>query len=47
MAAALQIIGAILITIAIGLILPPAGIAIAGVFCIIFGVTIELNKRRD
>jgi hypothetical protein len=26
---------------------PPAGIALAGAFLIAFGLTIELNKRRD
>lgn len=47
MAAALQITGATLISVGFGLMFPPAGIALAGAFCIAFGITIELNKRRD
>lgn len=44
MAAILQIAGANLISIAAFLLFPPAGLAIAGAFLILFGITIE--KRR-
>ena len=47
MAAALQITGSAFISIGAWLMFPPAGIALAGAFMIAFGLTIELNKRRD
>lgn len=45
MAAILQIAGATLISIAAFLLFPPAGIAIAGVFAIAFGITIEKRSK--
>lgn len=47
MAAALQITGATLVSVGVGFMFPPAGIALAGAFCIAFGVALEFNKERN
>jgi hypothetical protein len=45
MAAILQIAGAILISMAAFLLFPPAGLVVAGVFLILFGITIEKRSK--
>jgi hypothetical protein len=44
MAIMAQIVGAILIALGAGLIYPPVGVIIAGIFAILFGIAIERIK---
>lgn len=46
MAAILQIVGALLISIAALVMFPPAGLVVAGLFAIAFGVAIERNPKK-
>lgn len=43
---ALQVAGAVLVSSGIGVIFPPAGIIIAGVFAILFGLALERRNAR-
>lgn len=52
MAEILQVVGALLISIAVLVIFPPAGLIVAGLFAIAFGVALERkpkskNSKRD
>lgn len=36
-----QIIGAVVVSVGVGLIFPPAGVIVAGVLAIVFGISLE------
>jgi len=40
----MQISGAVLISIGAGLVFPPAGLMVAGVFAVAFGISLERNN---
>lgn len=40
----LQVVGAVIISIGVGLIFPPAGLIVCGVLAVIFGVALEGKK---
>lgn len=46
MAMIAQLLGATAIAVGAGLIFPPAGLIIAGVFAILFGIAIERTKME-
>lgn len=46
MAIMAQILGAILVALGAGLIYPPAGVVIAGVFAILFGIALERTAKE-
>jgi hypothetical protein len=41
MASLVQIIGAFLVSVGVGIVFPPAGIVIAGALAIVFGISLE------
>lgn len=41
MASSVQILGAILVSLGVGIVLPPAGIVVAGILTIVFGISLE------
>lgn len=46
MAMLAQVLGAAAIAVGAGLIFPPAGVIIAGVFAILFGIALERTKME-
>lgn len=45
MATILQVAGATLVSVAAFLVAPPAGLALAGIFCLAFGIAAERMKK--
>ncbi len=41
-----QILGAILVALGIGLIFPPAGVVVAGIFAMLFGIALERTAKE-
>jgi hypothetical protein len=41
-----QILGAILVALGVGLIFPPAGVVVAGVFAMLFGIALERTAKE-
>lgn len=46
LATILQILGAALIAVAVFIANPVAGVALAGIFCIVFGVALERRGKK-
>lgn len=46
MANLIQISGAALIAIGVGLIFPPLGVVLAGVFALVFGIAMERSSAK-
>jgi hypothetical protein len=41
MASSIQIIGALTFSVGVGLVYPPAGIIVAGILALVFGISLE------
>jgi hypothetical protein len=41
MASSIQIIGALTLSVGVGLVYPPAGIIVAGILALVFGISLE------
>ena len=41
MASSIQIIGALTLSVGVGLVYPPAGIMVAGILALVFGISLE------
>jgi hypothetical protein len=41
MASLIQVLGAVLVSVGVGIVFPPAGMIIAGALAIVFGISLE------